>query len=62
MRRTVLRLVACILAAGATLVVTAPAASADPVHDPGRVLPGAASGASLHSPQATHNLGRKWGT
>ncbi len=59
MRRPVLRLASCALAGAAALLVTAPAASADPVHDPGRELPPAASSAALHSPEFTDNHGRK---
>jgi hypothetical protein len=59
MRRPVLRLASCALAGAATLLVLAPAASADPGHEPGRELPEAASSASLHSPAHTHHHGRK---
>lgn len=59
MRRPVLRLACCALAAAAAVLVMAPAASADPAHDPGRDLPTPASAASLNSPERTNNLGRK---
>ena len=59
MRRPLLRLASCALAGAAAVLVMAPAASADPGHDPGRELPPAASAASLNSPEFTHNHGRK---
>ena len=58
MRRPVLRLASCALAGAAAVLVMAPAASADPAHDPGRELPSTSS-APLNSPALTHNHGRK---
>ena len=58
MRRPLLRLASCALAGAAAVLVLAPAASADPGHDPGRELPPASS-ASLNSPQFTEHHGRK---
>lgn len=61
MRRPALRLASCVLAGVATVLVTAPAASADPAHEPGREMPPAASAASVNSPQFTLPHGRKLG-
>jgi hypothetical protein len=58
MRRPVLRLATCALAGAATVLVLAPAASADPAHDPGRELPQTSS-APLNAPPFTNNHGRK---
>lgn len=60
MRRTVVRLASCALAATATVLVTAPAAGADPVHTPGSTLPGVSS-APLNAPPLTMPHGRKLG-
>lgn len=60
MRRTAVRLASCALAATATGLVTAPAASADPAHEPGRSLP-ASSAAPLVAPPFTVPHGRKLG-
>jgi hypothetical protein len=58
MRRPVLRLASCVLAGAAAVLVMAPAAHADPAHDPGRELP-ATSSAPLVAPPFTDNHGRK---
>jgi hypothetical protein len=60
-RRPTLRLACCALSAVATVLVTAPAASADPTHVPGCERPPAAGAASMHSPQLTLPHGRKLG-
>lgn len=60
MRRTAVRLASCALAATATVLVTAPAASADPVSEAGRSLPGV-SAAPLNAPPFTLPHGRKLG-
>lgn len=60
MRRTAVRLAACALAATATVLLTAPAASADPEHEPGCALPGT-SVAPLNAPPLTLPHGRKLG-
>ncbi|MDP9466119.1 MAG: hypothetical protein M3P31_02590 [Actinomycetota bacterium] len=60
MRRPALRLATCVLAGAATVLVAAPAASADPVHQPGHELPGTSS-APLNAPPLTVPHGRKLG-
>lgn len=56
--RSVVRLASCALAGAAAVLVMAPAASADPGHQPGRELPGASS-APLNAPPFTLPHGRK---
>jgi hypothetical protein len=60
MRRTAVRLASCAFAATALVLVTAPAASADPEHEPGRSVPGVSS-APLNAPPLTLPHGRKLG-